>query len=543
MLIPVFTQIVVDKVVAQRNFGLLNVVIVSLVGVLLLMVGASLGQRYLFSRAAVQIDGTSLDFITGKLLALPMSYFHNRRTGDISRRLLGVRQARAFLVQQGIQALTAVTQLVAAVVLMFVYSWILALVFLAVAPMYAALMRYSLRRIRPLYDSLEEAFGKYHGQQIDAIKGIETVKSIGAEGILRARMVDQFTGLARRVFRADFTMMVFDGVVRMVSFLSLVLFLWIGAYQVLNGRLTLGQLVAFNALVLYADGGLQVLLSLWDEFQMASVLLNRLNDVFEQEPEQGADHSGLRRVKTLEGAIRFHDVWFSYSGPQAAPILEGITFDVPPGTSVAIVGRSGSGKTTLVKCLAGLVEPTMGSITYDGVDLTKLEYRDLRQKIGFVLQEPYLFDDSIARNIAFGEEAPDMARVELAARVANAHEFIDRLPLGYETRIGETGILLSGGQRQRVAIARALYSRPPVLIFDEATSSLDTESERAVQENMDQLLEERTSFVIAHRLSTIRNADMIVVLEKGKLVERGSHDELMERRGLYYYLVSQQLSV
>ena len=236
-------------------------------------------------------------------------------------------------------------------------------------------------------------------------------------------------------------------------------------------------------------------------------------------------------------------MWFWYPGPQVTPILEGISFEVPPGTTVAIVGRSGSGKTTLVKCLAGLVEPTRGSITYDGVDLVTLEYRDLRRRIGFVLQEPYLFDDTIARNIAFGEELPDMQRVELAARVANAHDFIDRLPLGYETRIGETGILLSGGQRQRVAIARSLYLQPPVLIFDEATSSLDTESERAVQENMDQLLEERTSFVIAHRLSTIRSADVIVVLEKGKLVEQGSHEELMERQGLYYYLVSQQLSL
>jgi ATP-binding cassette subfamily B protein len=285
------------------------------------------------------------------------------------------------------------------------------------------------------------------------------------------------------------------------------------------------------------------MLSMWDQFQVASVLLNRLNDIFEQEPEQGADHGRLKPVKTLQGAVRFHDVSFWYPGPQPTPILEGITFDVPPGTTVAIVGRSGSGKSTLVKCLAGLIEPTEGSITYDGVNLATLEYRDLRRKIGFVLQEPYLFDDTIARNIAFGEEDPDLERVERAARVANAHDFIDRFPMGYETRIGETGVLVSGGQRQRIAIARALYHQPPVLIFDEATSSLDTESERAVQENMDQLLDERTSFVIAHRLSTIRNADMIVVLEKGKLVEQGSHDELMEKRGLYYYLVSQQLGV
>ena len=225
-------------------------------------------------------------------------------------------------------------------------------------------------------------------------------------------------------------------------------------------------------------------------------------------------------------------------------MLEGITLEVEPGTTVAIVGRSGSGKTTLVKCLSGLLEPTSGAILYDGVDLRELEYRDLRRKIGFVLQENHLFNDTIARNIAFGSgQELDMERVLWAARVAAAHEFIERLPLGYETRIGETGLRVSGGQAQRIAIARAVYNRPPILIFDEATSSLDTESERAVQENLDRLLEGRTSFVIAHRLSTVRHADLIVVLEKGKLVERGTHDELMARQGIYYYLVSQQLGV
>ncbi len=543
MLIPLFTQIIIDRVVAERDFGLLNKVVISMVGVLILMIGATIGQRYLLSRAAVRIDGTTLDFITGKLLALPMSYFHTRRTGDISRRLTGFRQAREVIVGQGVEALTAGTQFIAALTLMVIYSWKLTLVFLAVVPAYAAMMRFTLLRLRPMYDSLEEAFGKYHSQQIDAIKGIETVKSMGAEETLRGRLLDQFSSLANRLFRADFTIMVFEGVVQLVTFLSIALFLWVGTNQVLNGSLTIGELVGFNTLVLLANGPLQQLLSMWDQFQYVSVLLNRLNDIFESDPEQGEDHSKLRKVKTLQGGVRFSDVWFWYPGSQAAPILEEVTFDVPPGTTVAIVGRSGSGKTTLVKLLAGLIEPTRGSITYDGVNLSTLEYKQLRRKIGFVLQESYLFDDTIARNIAFGEERPEIERVELAARAANAHDFIDRLPLGYETLIGETGILLSGGQRQRVAIARALYLRPPVLIFDEATSSLDTESERAVQENMDQLLEERTSFVIAHRLSTIRDADVILVLEKGKLVEQGTHDELMARRGLYYYLVSQQLSL
>jgi ATP-binding cassette subfamily B protein len=507
------------------------------------MVLTMIVQRYLLSFVAVRVDAAALDFLTRKLLALPMSYFNTRRTGDIQRRLSGVRQVREFAVQNGLRALTAAVEIAAAVVLMFVYSWKLALVFLITAPLYLALMRFSVRRLRPIFHSLEDAFGKYSSHQIDAIKGIETVKAMGAEPALREAMLNQFLGIARKQFNADFTMMCYEGALTSVTFLSLVLFLWAGALQVMDGQVTIGALVAFNSLVVMANASLQVVLGIWDQMQQATVLLNRLDDVFEQEPEQGADHSHLMPVRSLEGRISFRNLGLQYGGPESPKILEGINLDVPPGKLVAIVGRSGSGKTSLIKCLAGLVEPTEGTILYDGVELKKLNYRELRRQIGFVLQENFLFSDTIARNIAFGEDEPDMDRVLWAARAANAHEFVERLPLGYDTRVGEGGLAISGGQRQRVAIARALYHRPPVLIFDEATSALDTESELAIKENMDQLLEGRTSFVIAHRLSTIREAELILVLEKGKLVEQGSHDELMKRQGLYYYLCSQQLAM
>ena len=543
MLLPVFTQIIVDRVLVDQDVGLLNVLILAMLTALVFMTVAIVVQRYLLSFIAVRIDATTLDYLTRRLLALPMSYFTSRRTGDIQRRLSGLRQVREFMVQSAVAGLTSVVQLAAALAIMLAYSPLLAAVFLVTAPLYLALMRFSARRLRPIFDDLEEGFGRYASHQIDAIRGIETVKAMGAEVAFRERMLDEFHRIARRQFRADFTVMVYEGSVGMVTFLTSTLFLWVGARQVIDGQLTIGALVAFNALVAMANAPITTLLSLWDNFQLATVLLGRLDDVFQQEPEQGTDRARLQPVRTLEGTINMRNVGFRYGGPEAPPILEGITLEVPPGRMVAIVGRSGSGKTTFVKCLAGLLEPTEGTILYDGVDLRTLNYRDLRRQIGFVLQENHLFDDSIARNIAFGEAEPDMDRVIWAARVANAHEFIERLPLGYETRIGESGLAISGGQRQRIAIARAVFHQPPVLIMDEATSSLDTESERAVKENIDRLLEGRTSFVIAHRLSTVRDADLILVLEKGRLVEQGSHDDLMKRQGLYFYLVSQQLGL
>jgi ABC-type bacteriocin/lantibiotic exporter with double-glycine peptidase domain len=284
-------------------------------------------------------------------------------------------------------------------------------------------------------------------------------------------------------------------------------------------------------------------LGIWDQWQWIAVLLDRLNDIFEPEPEQGSDRSRLIPVHSLEGHIELRGVGFKYGGPEAPDILKGISIEFVPGKVIAIVGRSGSGKTTLVKLLASLIEPTAGTILFDRRDLKDLNFRDVRRQIGIVLQDNHIFSESITRNIAFGDPEPDFDRVLWCAQVANAHDFIMRMPMGYETSIGETGIALSGGQKQRVAIARALYTDPPILIFDEATSALDTESERAIQDNLSRMMVGRTCIVIAHRLSTIREADMIVVLEKGEIVETGTHDELMARRGLYFHLSSQQLGI
>ncbi|MGP0050561.1 MAG: peptidase domain-containing ABC transporter [Solirubrobacteraceae bacterium] len=540
MSLPVFSQVIVDQVIGDHDQGLLYVLVAAMIGALLIAVGVTIVQRFLLARIASRVDGETLDFISAKLLRLPMRYFETRRTGDIQRRISGIRQVRTVLVENGLVALTAATQLLVALVIMFIYSWSLGVLFLLGAPLYGGLMRFSVRRLRPVFDSVEEGQARYESRQIDAIRGIETVKAMGAEDSLRRRMADEFWLLREKLFRADLVVMVYEGLVSLVTFFVYGLFLFVGALEVLHRDLTVGGLVAISSLVLLANTPIALLLALWDRLQLVTVLLGRLQDVFEQEPEQGHDHSRLRSPTTLEGHIRLRGVGFAYPHAPDRAILQDISLDVEPGTTVGLVGRSGSGKSTLVKCVAGLLVPTIGAIEYDGVDLTELRFTELRRRIGFVLQTPYLFDDTIEANIAFGEEHPDAEQLHWAAELADAAEFIDHLPLGYQTRVGDSGLRLSGGQAQRISIARALYHRPPVLIFDEATSALDAEAERAVKRNTDRLLHGRTAFIIAHRLSTIRDADLICVLEQGRLVEHGDHEELLRRQGLYAYLHAQQ---
>ena len=542
LLFPIFTQVVVDKVIVENDLSLLKTILFGMLAAIVFVQLSAFAQEYLLAFGAVRFDAVALDFVSRKLLALPMTYFTSRRTGDIQRRLEGARQLRQFVLQ-GIGALLALLFLIGALVLMAMYSSVLTLAFLATTPLYAGLMIFSVKILRPLYHSAEESQGKYSSQQIDAIKGIEAVKAASAESTFRDAMLNEFVSLSQKLFNVTFIVMSWERVLQTIGLLSTSIFLWVGATQVIKGHLSLGGFVAFSSLTAMGYAAILRVLRVWEKTQQAAVLLNRLNDIFEQEPEQGHDRSRLVPVHSLEGRIELRGVSFKYGGPESPDILKNITLDLVPGRMVALVGRSGSGKTTLIKLIAGLLEPTEGSVHFDHVDSKTINYRDLRRQVGIVLQENHMFNDTIARNIAFGDPEPDLDRVLSAAEAAAAHEFISRLPLGYETKIGESGLSLSGGQKQRIAIGRAIYNNPPVLIFDEATSLLDTESERAIQENLSRLMAGRTTIVIAHRLSTIREAHRIVVLEKGSIAEIGTHDELMAHRGLYYYLSSQQLGI
>jgi HlyB family type I secretion system ABC transporter len=543
LLFPVFTQMVVDKVIVENDVGLLKTIMLGLLAAIVFVQLAAIAQEYLLAFAAVRLDTAVLDFLSRQLLSLPMSYFTSRRTGDIQRRLDGARQVRQFAVQHGITALLAMVHLLGAVVLMFLYSGWLTFAFLVTTPLYLGLMYFSLKVLRPLFAEVEESQGKYASHQIDAIKGIEAVKAAAAESVFRDAMLNEFLSVSKKIFKSTFVVMSYDSVLQTIGLVSTAIFLWVGANQVISGALSVGGFVAFSSLTAIAYSAILRTLGVWDNLQLASVLLNRLNDIFEQEPEQGRDRSRLIPVHSLEGRIQLRNVSFRYGGPEAPNILSNIALDLPPGRMIAFVGRSGCGKTTLVKLIAGLLEPTGGTILVDNVDLKTLNYRDVRRHIGMVLQENHMFNETITRNICFGDSDPDLDRVLASAHAAAAHDFIMRLPMGYETKIGESGLALSGGQKQRIAIARAIYNNPPILIFDEATSALDSESERAIQNNLGRIMAGRTTIAIAHRLSTIREADSIVVLEKGAVAEIGSHDELMAQRGLYFYLSSQQMGV
>src|SRR5438477_9598286 len=344
LLFPVFTQMVVDKVIVENDLGLLKTIILGMFAAIIFVQLAAIAQEYLLAFAAVRLDTAILDFLSRQLLSLPMSYFSSRRTGDIQRRLDGARQVRQFAVQHGVAALLAMVHLLGAIVLMALYSAWLTLAFLATIPLYAGLMYFSLKVLRPLFAEVEESQGKYSSHQIDAIKGIEAVKAASAESVFRDAMLNEFLSVSKKMFKSTFVVMSYDSVLQTIGLLSTAIFLWVGANQVINGHLSVGGFVAFSSLTAIAYAAILRTLGVWDNLQLAAVLMIRLNDIFEQEPEQGRDRSRLTPVHSLEGRIELRNVCFRYGGPEAPNILSNITLDLAAGRMIAFVGRSGCGK-------------------------------------------------------------------------------------------------------------------------------------------------------------------------------------------------------
>lgn len=426
--------------------------------------------------------------------------------------------------------------------LMFWYSWKMALFVLVTVPPFFILALASTSILRRISREIFNAGAKENSYIIESLTGIRTVRSLAIEQTVRWRWEELLNDLVRKAFNAQvigIRLSMLSGAIN--TFTSAAL-MWFGAWQVIQGELTVGQLVAFNMLVGNVLSPFQRFSQLWNEFQEIVISVERLDDVLEAEPEEDLQNKPRKTLGRLKGHIRFDHVTFRYHPESKTNVLENINFEIQPEQTVAVVGRSGSGKTTLSKLILGLYPPTDGKVLIDGSDVNALSLRSLRSQVGVVDQDTFLFGGTIRENISIAHPEASLDEIIQAAKLAGADEFVQKLPLGYETQIGEAGGMLSGGQRQRLAITRALLGNPRLLLFDEATSHLDSESERIIQNNLKTILKGRTSIIIAHRLSTVRNADLILVLDQGVLIESGTHDELIAKQGHYYYLNQQQLA-
>jgi ATP-binding cassette, subfamily B, bacterial HlyB/CyaB len=531
LLTPLFTQIVIDKVLVHKGFTTLHVLAVGMIA--LALFDAVLGglRTYLFSHTTNRIDVGLGAQLFRHVLALPLAYFEARRVGDTVARVRELEHIRQFLTSHAVTVVLDVLFTVVLLAVMWVYSPLLTLVVMASLPLYAAL---SIAITPVIRARLHEKFNRGAENQsflVEAISGIQTVKAMAVEPPLLRKWEEQLAGYVRASFRATSVMTVAGQTATFIQKVTTVAILWVGAYRVIGGDLSIGQLIAFTMLSAQVTGPLLRMVNLWQEFQQVGVSVQRLGDILNTQPEP-AYNPNRTTLPQVAGQVVFEDVTFRYR-PDGAEVLRKVSFAVAPGKVIGIVGRSGSGKSTIAKLIQRLYVPERGRILVDGVDLAQVDPAWLRRQVGVVLQENFLFNCSVRDNIALTDPGLAMEQVMQAAQLAGAHEFILELPDGYDTRVGEHGCSLSGGQRQRIAIARALVANPRVLIFDEATSALDYESEAIIQQNMAVISRGRTVFVIAHRLSTVRPAHRIYVIEKGALVEDGSHDELRRLNGFY----------
>ncbi|MGI8401024.1 MAG: ABC transporter ATP-binding protein [Gemmatimonadaceae bacterium] len=518
--------------------SLRNVIIVVLLAVIL---------KNLLVWIAGQFGATLQEYVTRDLrnsvyrhLAhLPLGYFTQMKAGQILSRVINdTFETRLILTQIVTQSLQSASLVIVYIAILFSISWQLSLIALVILPLLGFSLQPMLKKLRK--GNLRR--GNMHGEMTsvlqETISGIRLVKASGTEAYEEGRFAEGSNRYALTSLKMTRLALVAPPVTEIIGTLIAVLILWVGAWQVLrNGTMTGATLLAFLTLVLRLLQPLKQLSQMRTTAQSSLASAERLFEILDSPAEFQLDR-GTRDSAKFDRELRFEDVSFSYGD---APVLSGIDFSAKKGEVVALVGPSGSGKSTLVDLIPRFYEPGEGRILLDGIDTREIKLPVLRSLTGIVSQETVLFHDTVRNNIAYGATGKyAQAQIEAAARAANAHEFIAELPQGYDTLLGERGTRLSGGQRQRLAIARALLTDPPILILDEATSALDTESERLVQEAVDRLLQGRTVFVIAHRLSTITHADQILVLDRGEIAERGTHAELLTRRGAYYRLYSLQ---
>ncbi|TML53256.1 MAG: ABC transporter ATP-binding protein [Actinobacteria bacterium] len=528
---PLLAKYALDDAINDTT-GTQLVVVVSLFVVLALANwGMTYVETYMTGWVGERILADLRKQLFGHLQELSLGFYERNRAGVLISRMTNDVEAIDQLVTDGVTTLAQSTLLLSGTAfLLLVLDPRLALATLAVIPFMIVASALFRSRSARAYSSVRERLGLLTATLAEDIAGMRMVQAFVRE----QRATENFRSVALDYRESNMQTVVLNGLyfpfVSLLATLALAVVLGYGGHLYLNDAIALTTLFAFMLYVNNFFDPIQQLSQLYNTFLSAAAALDKIIGVLDEEPEV-VDHPGARPLAHIEGHVRFEDVHFAYG--RGSEVLHGIDLDIPAGTTVALVGHTGAGKSTIAKLLARFYEPTSGRITIDGVDLNDVSQESLRRQLGIVPQEGFLFAGTVAENIAFGKPAARPEAIVRAAQTVGAHEFILRLEDGYETQLGERGSRLSLGQRQLVAFARALLADPRILILDEATSSVDIGTERTIEQALRTLLADRTSFVIAHRLSTIRDADLIVVLEHGQVIEQGSHDELLARRGLY----------
>ena len=532
-----------DRVVVQKSDLTLTAVGSGLLIFGLFRIAMTGLRQYLLAHTANRIDLALIVGFIDRTFRLPLAFFESRYVGDIISRIQENRKIQRFLTGEALSIILDLLTVFLYIGLMFWYSWKLSLMIIALVPLFVLMALIATPFLKRISREIFTAYNQETKYLIQSLTGIRTIKSMAVEQVVRGHWEELFGESVRKNFSGQLISNTLQIISSLIQTLITVGLLWFGAWQVIHDELTIGQLVAFNMLLGNVISPFNRLAMLWNELQEVLIAVERIEDVIDSPVEEELQDGSRQYLPPLLGHIRFENVTFGYPTQSEVNTLENISFEVLPGQMVALVGRSGSGKTTISKMALGFYAPVEGKVLIDGYDVSTLSLQSLRSQVGVVDQDTFLFGGTIRENISLGRENATLVEIVKAAEQAGAHEFIQELPMGYETQIGEGGGMLSGGQRQRLAIARALLGDSRLLILDEATSNLDTESERIIQNNLKTITHNRTTLVIAHRLSTVRSADLILVLDRGVLVERGTHEELMSQRGQYYYLNQQQMTV
>jgi ABC-type multidrug transport system fused ATPase/permease subunit len=538
LVLPLSSKYLIDEVIGRGRADLLVPIAVAGGVATAIQAGTAFALSQILGVAAQRAITEMRKRVQAHIVRLPVRYFDATQTGVLVSRIMSDAEGIRNLVGTGfVQLVGGILTAALGLGVLFYVNWRLTLVTMIVLGIFGGGMAYAFRTLRPLFRERGRINAEVTGRLTEALGGIRIVKSYTAEK--REEIV--FAKGAHRLFRNIAKSM--TGVSATTSGSSLVvgvigvLMVWMGGRDILAGRMTLGDFFMYIFFIGLVAAPLVSIASVGTQITEALAGLDRIREILDTPTELDVDRAGVA-LPPIRGHVVFDAVWFGYQEDQ--PVLKGVSFEARPGTTTALVGPSGSGKSTLIGLVMAFNRPTRGRVLVDGLDLAAVPLRAYREQLASVLQENFLFDGTIAENIGYARPSASFEEIRAAARIAHCEEFIERFPDGYDTIVGERGIRLSGGQRQRVSIARAILANPRILILDEATSSLDSESEELIQDGLRALRAGRTTFVIAHRLSTIRSADQILVLEEGQIVERGTHAELLARGGRYRQLYDKQ---